>query len=138
MYFFFFSSRRRHTRLQGDWSSDVCSSDLDAGDRSYGGLAGPFLSPPRRRRRCRGPVLPGRPPRGAPNGGGGGARGRGGDRTAARGSPTACRARGEGRVDERARGIRGGVHAPSPRDRAARTGGRTARSEERRVWKECR
>src|SRR5688500_20402344 len=23
------SSRRRHTRLQGDWSSDVCSSDLD-------------------------------------------------------------------------------------------------------------
>src|ERR1022692_5032612 len=25
---FFFSSRRRHTRLQGDWSSDVCSSDL--------------------------------------------------------------------------------------------------------------
>src|SRR5256885_13103457 len=24
----FFSSRRRHTRLQGDWSSDVCSSDL--------------------------------------------------------------------------------------------------------------
>src|SRR5256885_16217173 len=28
LYFFFFSSRRRHTRLQGDWSSDVCSSDL--------------------------------------------------------------------------------------------------------------
>src|SRR5256885_889925 len=28
IYFFFFSSRRRHTRLQGDWSSDVCSSDL--------------------------------------------------------------------------------------------------------------
>src|SRR5256885_10264278 len=27
---FFFSSRRRHTRLQGDWSSDVCSSDLDS------------------------------------------------------------------------------------------------------------
>src|SRR5256885_5833209 len=26
--FFFFSSRRRHTILQGDWSSDVCSSDL--------------------------------------------------------------------------------------------------------------
>src|ERR1022692_1130707 len=25
---FFFSSRRRHTRLQGDWNSDVCSSDL--------------------------------------------------------------------------------------------------------------
>src|SRR2546426_7313815 len=30
MCFFFFSSRRRHTRLQGDWSSDVCSSDLHA------------------------------------------------------------------------------------------------------------
>src|SRR5256885_6997271 len=27
-FMFFFSSRRRHTRLQGDWSSDVCSSDL--------------------------------------------------------------------------------------------------------------
>src|SRR5690348_18035282 len=27
-YFFFFSSRRRHTRWTGDWSSDVCSSDL--------------------------------------------------------------------------------------------------------------
>src|ERR1039457_2968592 len=26
---FFFSSGRRHTRLQGDWSSDVCSSDLN-------------------------------------------------------------------------------------------------------------
>src|SRR2546426_10395368 len=26
---FFFSSRRRHTRLQGDWSSDVYSSDLE-------------------------------------------------------------------------------------------------------------
>src|SRR3989449_4188587 len=26
---FFFSSRRRHTRCSRDWSSDVCSSDLD-------------------------------------------------------------------------------------------------------------
>src|SRR2546430_4930178 len=26
---FFFSSRRRHTRFDCDWSSDVCSSDLD-------------------------------------------------------------------------------------------------------------
>src|SRR6266508_5450052 len=26
--FFFFSSRRRHTRWPRDWSSDVCSSDL--------------------------------------------------------------------------------------------------------------
>src|SRR5437867_1627923 len=28
-YLFFFSSRRRHTRSYGDWSSDVCSSDLN-------------------------------------------------------------------------------------------------------------
>src|SRR5690242_4508717 len=28
LHFFFFSSRRRHTRLTCDWSSDVCSSDL--------------------------------------------------------------------------------------------------------------
>src|SRR2546426_3454989 len=28
LFCFFFSSRRRHTRLQGDWSSDVCSFDL--------------------------------------------------------------------------------------------------------------
>src|SRR5256885_13690152 len=46
---FFFSSRRRHTRLQGDWSSDVCSSDLgvtiaagtDAGN--IGTIHGPAL-----------------------------------------------------------------------------------------------
>ena len=31
---FFFSSRRRHTRLRRDWSSDVCSSDL-GDDRRY-------------------------------------------------------------------------------------------------------
>src|SRR5260370_37837464 len=28
-FIFFFSSRRRHTRFKCDWSSDVCSSDLD-------------------------------------------------------------------------------------------------------------
>src|SRR5690606_41008679 len=28
--YFFFSSRRRHTRFSRDWSSDVCSSDLTA------------------------------------------------------------------------------------------------------------
>src|SRR2546430_3907089 len=27
-FYFFFSSRRRHTRFDCDWSSDVCSSDL--------------------------------------------------------------------------------------------------------------
>ena len=31
--FFFFSSRRRHTRLVRDWSSDVCSSDLTSDDK---------------------------------------------------------------------------------------------------------
>src|SRR5262245_64550885 len=30
-FFFFFSSRRRHTRCLSDWSSDVCSSDLRRG-----------------------------------------------------------------------------------------------------------
>src|SRR5256885_12798649 len=35
---FFFSSRRRHTRLQGDWSSDVCSSDLHPFPVEVGGL----------------------------------------------------------------------------------------------------
>src|SRR5690606_40987518 len=38
--YFFFSSRRRHTRFSRDWSSDVCSSDLlcivvDADDSSF-------------------------------------------------------------------------------------------------------
>src|SRR5204863_3993377 len=32
--FFFFSSRRRHTRSLRDWSSDVCSSDLVVKDDS--------------------------------------------------------------------------------------------------------
>src|SRR5699024_11822782 len=31
---FFFSSRRRHTRSKRDWSSDVCSSDLDENEGS--------------------------------------------------------------------------------------------------------
>src|SRR5699024_11760987 len=33
-YRFFFSSRRRHTRSKRDWSSDVCSSDLNPYQRS--------------------------------------------------------------------------------------------------------
>src|SRR2546427_8143124 len=36
--FFFFSSRRRHTRFDCDWSSDVCSSDLVHADRLREGL----------------------------------------------------------------------------------------------------
>src|SRR5205085_5937989 len=38
-FFFFFSSRRRHTRFDCDWSSDVCSSDLLAGLIGWAGLA---------------------------------------------------------------------------------------------------
>src|SRR6266542_61821 len=34
---FVFSSRRRHTRCYRDWSSDVCSSDLDFGHGGAGG-----------------------------------------------------------------------------------------------------
>src|SRR5205807_6721679 len=41
-------SRRRHTRLQGDWSSDVCSSDLSqrttASDHNRGFMA--LIIPP--------------------------------------------------------------------------------------------
>src|SRR5256885_11707739 len=39
LFFFFFSSRRRHTRLQGDWSSDVCSSDLHDPQDGYAMIA---------------------------------------------------------------------------------------------------
>src|SRR6266704_4442072 len=35
--YFFFSSRRRHTRSKRDWSSDVCSSDLDTHANGNGG-----------------------------------------------------------------------------------------------------
>src|SRR5437870_2333047 len=37
VYFFFFSSRRRHTRWPRDWSSDVCSSDLFANSHANAG-----------------------------------------------------------------------------------------------------
>src|SRR5256884_3637443 len=38
--FFFFSSRRRHTRCSRDWSSDVCSSDLFVTDPQGAAVAG--------------------------------------------------------------------------------------------------
>src|SRR5438046_3869007 len=41
--FFFFSSRRRHTRLVSDWSSDVCSSDLIADVRANPEDAAPVV-----------------------------------------------------------------------------------------------
>src|SRR5205809_6953457 len=54
--FFFFSSRRRHTRCSRDWSSDVCSSDLaPPGDgQAHGGR------PRRRARAHRRERLPGK------------------------------------------------------------------------------
>src|SRR6266566_6762711 len=56
VFFFFFSSSRRHTRLQGDWSSEVCSSDLlragQAVDHAEpGGPARPGAAPASRARR---------------------------------------------------------------------------------------
>src|SRR5690348_17720670 len=43
---FFFSSRRRHTRWTGDWSSDVCSSDLKLRQNQFGFVAnGPVYIP---------------------------------------------------------------------------------------------
>src|SRR5690348_6988341 len=45
-YFFFFSSRRRHTRWTGDWSSDVCSSDLGGlCNRAGADRGGPAVDP---------------------------------------------------------------------------------------------
>src|SRR2546430_13485719 len=44
--FFFFSSRRRHTRFDCDWSSDVCSSDLQQRDwHAAPGTANPVRTP---------------------------------------------------------------------------------------------
>src|SRR5205807_6579105 len=50
---FFFSSRRRHTSLQGDWSSDVCSSDYHAPGRSLQPSDEPRDRAPRRPLRLR-------------------------------------------------------------------------------------
>src|SRR2546430_8341127 len=51
--FFFFSSRRRHTRFDCDWSSDVCSSDLTTTPRSHASTPWSIASPatPHHRRR---------------------------------------------------------------------------------------
>src|SRR2546430_11510510 len=56
---FFFSSRRRHTRFDCDWSSDVCSSDLT---QIPGRLAGPQIAIGRGGRGARG--MPPAAPRG--------------------------------------------------------------------------
>src|SRR6266581_6191639 len=51
--FFFFSSRRRHTRWTGDWSSDVCSSDLTGQHVSDRIVHGPPVPSPARLRDAR-------------------------------------------------------------------------------------
>src|SRR5688572_33015249 len=58
---FFFSSRRRHTRFDCDWSSDVCSSDLCRRGRRRGGRRAGRTdrSPDRRRARARTPATRG-------------------------------------------------------------------------------
>src|SRR5690606_40894136 len=50
---FFFSSRRRHTRFSRDWSSDVCSSDLDEVKERIV----EYLAVQKRVRKLKGPVL---------------------------------------------------------------------------------
>src|SRR6266853_3991798 len=42
--FFFFSSRRRHTRFDCDWSSDVCSSDLNKPEATARSMRDGFFS----------------------------------------------------------------------------------------------
>src|SRR3712207_8154649 len=44
MFVLFFSSRRRHTRYWRDWSSDVCSSDLDAHTATHSLVATPSVT----------------------------------------------------------------------------------------------
>src|SRR2546427_2419466 len=70
--FFFFSSRRRHTRFDCDWSSDVCSSDLcpdrfhrrqRTRRRTRPGCGGPTRGP----RRAAGPRRGGTPAGGGPH-----------------------------------------------------------------------
>src|SRR2546429_6692677 len=48
--YFFFSSRRRHTRCSRDWSSDVCSSDLSPAQAMRLGMA--FLTEDRKDTGC--------------------------------------------------------------------------------------
>src|SRR2546430_6471178 len=58
--FFFFSSRRRHTRFDCDWSSDVCSSDLvtpDAPGRYLTATGRPSLGSTGRERGAAGVTL---------------------------------------------------------------------------------
>src|SRR3989440_5689251 len=53
LFLFFFSSRRRHTRSDRDWSSDVCSSDLREPGIHLSCIFTGFLLPGQRLRRFR-------------------------------------------------------------------------------------
>src|SRR5437762_12868273 len=55
LYVFFFSSRRRHTRYIGDWSSDVCSSDLRT--TVFSGVSPGIEPPPGRKCFCFEPTI---------------------------------------------------------------------------------
>src|SRR5712691_12280351 len=57
---FFFSSRRRHTRFDCDWSSDVCSSDLIVE------VAGHLYAEPPKNRKHRKTIYPRHAPSGYP------------------------------------------------------------------------
>src|SRR3989449_668474 len=124
--FFFFSSRRRHTRCSRDWSSDVCSSDLRLCEVAARRLALPGAQAPV-------PALPcgeRRPRRGGARSGRGGDAGRaparGGRRDPARAllpGPGAPRCVGRGREParghgtprpRRAGGVRSAGRAPGP------------------------
>src|SRR5256885_13020824 len=77
---FFFSSRRRHTRLQGDWSSDVCSSDLISVIRPMGMMTEMYFSQYSPRNDCRKSPIHG-------SGGRGSEEGRVGEEGRIRGAP---------------------------------------------------
>src|SRR5207302_7520145 len=59
--FFFFSSRRRHTRFSRDWSSDVCSSDLFQWGGFFNKVA-PFVFSPAAPLKTNGATLLKKPP----------------------------------------------------------------------------
>src|SRR2546430_7187281 len=59
-FLFFFSSRRRHTRFDCDWSSDVCSSDLSLGAKVIGVVGSDAKAELARKHGCRHVLISGR------------------------------------------------------------------------------
>src|SRR6266536_4354122 len=131
---FFFSSRRRHTRSTRDWSSDVCSSDLVAGQgqrvRVAGGHGRGGLLPPLAIGTCLGQRRRGRACRGVGQRGGGPVirdRVRAGHVVPERQAGSATR-RGERLTDRR---VTTGRTRRRPKLRGVRTRVRTARRDRR-------